>query len=210
MSGVVRSLVSKKKVRSGHDVISFRKQSRTRVPLQIRFVEDGFDLDLTYITPKIIAMGAPSEGSEAAYRNPLSEVHRFFESRHAGRYRLYDLRGEKGVQYDADKFGGQVARFGFFDHNPAPLALILEAVTDIHTWLTAHADNVVAIHCKAGKGRTGLIIAAYLVYAGLAASTSAGLKMFGELRTTNGKGVTIPSQMRCVLVKDTRVRVADE
>jgi hypothetical protein len=37
-------------------------------------------------------MGAPSEGSEAMYRNPLSEVQRFFETRHGGHYRLYDLR----------------------------------------------------------------------------------------------------------------------
>lgn len=51
----VRGLVSKKKT---------------------RFKEDGFDLDLTYVTPRIIAMGFPSSGAEAKYRNPLPEVKR--------------------------------------------------------------------------------------------------------------------------------------
>ena len=41
--------------------------------------DESFNLDLTYITPQIIAMGLPSEGIEAAYRNPIGQVSRYFE-----------------------------------------------------------------------------------------------------------------------------------
>ena len=44
-------------------------------------------------------MGAPSEGSEAAFRNPMSEVQRLFEAKHKDNYKLFDLRAEKGVAY---------------------------------------------------------------------------------------------------------------
>ena len=40
-----------------------------------RFTQDGFDLDLTYVTPRIIAMGIPTTGIKSVYRNPLPEVY---------------------------------------------------------------------------------------------------------------------------------------
>lgn len=37
-----------------------------------RFIDNEFNLDLTYITPRIVAMSFPSCGFEKIYRNDIS------------------------------------------------------------------------------------------------------------------------------------------
>ena len=84
-----------------------------------RFQQDGFDLDLTYLTDEIICMGLPSTGREAMYRNPIDEVVRFLETNHANVYKVFNLCNERS--YDISKFGDRCASFPFEDHGTPPL-----------------------------------------------------------------------------------------
>eukprot|EP01036_Dinobryon_divergens_P015845 gene15845-21467_t len=52
-----------------------------------RYHEDGFDLDLSYITPRIIAMGYPSMEIDDTGRSLASEMQRFFTHKHCGHYK---------------------------------------------------------------------------------------------------------------------------
>ena len=59
---------------------------------------------------------------------------------------------------------------------------------------------VVAVHCKAGKGRTGVMLAAYLVWSRHEGCEDAGaaLSFFRRVRTSDGDAVVNPSQVRYV------------
>ena len=99
-----------------------------------RFQEDEFDLDLSYITDNLISMGYPAQGMEGIYRNKITHVKAFLDSRHKGHYRLYNLCAER--IYDHSLFEGRVNHdFRFLDHNPPPMKHFAPFVGSVTDWL---------------------------------------------------------------------------
>ncbi|KAK7367572.1 hypothetical protein VNO80_09587 [Phaseolus coccineus] len=169
-----------------------------------RYQEDGFDLDMTYITENIIAMGFPggdfSSGIfgyiEGFYRNHMEEVIKFFETHHKGKYKVYNLCSER--LYDGSLFQGKVATFPFSDHNCPPIQLIASFCQSAYSWLKEDIQNVVVVHCKAGMGRTGLMICCLLLFLKFFPTAEEAIDYFNHKRCVDGKALVLPSQIRYV------------
>ena len=78
---------------------------------------------------------------------------------------VYNLCSER--TYPPEKFDGRVEICPFDDHQVPPLALMKRFCESVHAWLSGDPRHIAVVHCKAGKGRTGLMVSAYLVYTGM-------------------------------------------
>lgn len=70
-----------------------------------RLKNDEYNLDLTYITPRIIAMSYPASGIESFYRNPIGQVSKFLKENHGAKYLVFNLSGRT---YNYEKFNKMV------------------------------------------------------------------------------------------------------
>ncbi|KAI8642767.1 protein-tyrosine phosphatase-like protein [Parasitella parasitica] len=133
-------------------------------------------------------MSYPSEGFEGLYRNPFDQV-----------------KNRKEKQYDLSRFEN-AANYPFLDHQAPSFGTLVDFCNDASGWLDRDKENVVVIHCKAGKGRTGTVIAALLLHIREANDAKEAIALYDNTRTSNQKGITIPSQRRYVYYYDIMIK----
>ena len=161
---------------------------------------------------------------EAFDKTPDDEFVVFDESARAAflsngapqRYRIFNLCSERF--YPPTRFCGSFERFPSDDHNPPPLAQMLAFCKSAEAFLigndtkSSHGtraasaaaagggtmldDRVVVVHCKAGKGRTGVMIVALMVFMKIRKTFQEALETYNTQRTNDGKGISIASQIR--------------
>ncbi|KAL7609955.1 hypothetical protein Lser_V15G12967 [Lactuca serriola] len=74
--------------------------------------------------------------------------------------------------------------------------MIKEFCESVHSWLSSDPKNIVLVHYMDGKGRIGLMVSSYLVYAGILAEEAD--QVYADKGTTKYLQVMIPSQRRYV------------
>mmetsp|Transcript_29313 Transcript_29313/g.77001 ORF Transcript_29313/g.77001 Transcript_29313/m.77001 type:complete len:1413 (+) Transcript_29313:40-4278(+) len=158
-----------------------------------RFTKYGFDLDVTYITNRVVAMSAPVFGRHSSYRNDIHVVSRFLAYMHYGNFFVVNLCD---TYYSSDRLIGQyhpgmlfnqVQRIPVEDHCPPLLLEVVRFCEDVALWMRRDARNVVAVHCKGGKGRTGVFVSAFLLWSGHRRTALDALELFTFRRTEDYK-----------------------
>ncbi|XP_021163404.2 tensin-1 isoform X4 [Fundulus heteroclitus] len=181
--------------KSSKSMESRRRPSRSASLLQA--LDEGYELDLIYITERIIAVSFPSSVEEQSYAANLREVASMLRSKHGHNYLLFNLSEKR---YDITQLNPKVLDFGWPDHHAPALDKICSICKAMDTWLSADSHNVVVIHNKGNRGRTGVVVAAYMHYSNISASADQALDRFAMKRFYEDKVLPVgqPSQKRYV------------
>uniref|UniRef100_A0A8C6NDZ0 Uncharacterized protein n=1 Tax=Melopsittacus undulatus TaxID=13146 RepID=A0A8C6NDZ0_MELUD len=161
-------------------------------------VESSCELDLVYITERIIAVSYPSTAEEQSFCSNLREVAHMLKSKHGDNYVVRSA--ESIVDVTPVCSPAQVLDFGWPDlHTPA-LEKICSICKAMDTWLNAVPHNAVVLHNKGNRGRLGVVVAAYMHYSNISASANQALDRFAMKRFYEDKIVPVgqPSQKRYI------------
>lgn len=174
-------------------------------PKQVMY-DAGNVLDLAYVTPRlIVAAGPTDEAFSGLFRTPLDRV-----VAHLDKYRtedgphwhIWNFRGE-GSGYDPLAVGLENWTFHPFpDHQPPSVELLCLIVGEVFDFLAADVSNVALLHCKEGKGRSGTVCCAYLMFdakqRGVSMSVDEAISLFTlqRMRRIFGPGVSIACQRK--------------
>uniref|UniRef100_A0A3Q3ICC5 Tensin 1 n=1 Tax=Monopterus albus TaxID=43700 RepID=A0A3Q3ICC5_MONAL len=160
-------------------------------------MEEGYEVDLVYITERIISVSFPSSAEEHSYTANLKEVATMLRSKHGEHYLMLNLSERRN---DLSKLNHKVLEFSWPDHHAPALDKICSMCKAIDTWLSGDPHNVVVLHNKGNRGRTGVVVAAYMHYSNISASADQALDRFAMRRFYEDKALPVgqPSQRRYV------------
>ncbi|XP_034744794.1 tensin-3-like [Etheostoma cragini] len=162
-------------------------------------MEEGYELDLTYITERIIAVSFPCGCTEEIYSHNLKDVTRMLKSKHADNYLIINLSEKR---HDLTKMNPKTLDTGWPDMHAPPLDKICTICKAMESWLNADPLHVVVIHCRGGKGRIGVVISSFVHFTDVSASADQALDRFAMRKYYDDKvsALMTPSQKRYVWI----------
>ncbi|XP_063795240.1 putative tyrosine-protein phosphatase auxilin isoform X2 [Pseudophryne corroboree] len=176
------------------------KDTSTKVMQSVASYAKG-ELDISYITSRIIVMSFPAEGVELGFRNHIEDVRSFLDSRHLDHYTVFNLSPKS---YRSAKFHNRVSECSWPVRQAPSLHNLFAVCKNMHNWLQQNPKNVCVIHCMDGRTASAVLVSAMFCFCHLFSNPVPAIQLLNSKRP--GIGLW-PSHRRyigyiCDLVSD--------
>ncbi|CAH2310934.1 tyrosine- phosphatase auxilin isoform X1 [Pelobates cultripes] len=176
------------------------KDTSTKVMQSVASYTKG-ELDISYITSRIIVMSFPAEGVELGFRNHIEDVRSFLDSRHLDHYTVFNLSPKS---YRSAKFHNRVSECSWPVRQAPSLHNLFAVCKNMHNWLQQNPKNVCVIHCMDGRTASAVLVSAVFCFCHLFSNPISAIQLLNAKRP--GIGLW-PSHRRyigyiCDLVSD--------
>lgn len=145
-----------------------------------RYQQDGFDLDLAYITPACIAMPFPCVGAEANFLNPMDDIIRFFHTKHDNHFHIFNMCVRQS--YDPALFDGKVSRLKVEVDVHVPVDLLVTFLLKVSAWVEEDPSNVFAVHGYNDFSRVAVACCCWLLFSSFCESAQESLQHYVRVR----------------------------
>ncbi|XP_012727619.2 tensin-3 isoform X1 [Fundulus heteroclitus] len=160
-------------------------------------MEELRQIDLTYITERIISIICSPACPEDLYLQNLRNIIPMLESKHGHNYMLINLSQKHDVLTSMTHTDFNT---GWLERLAPSLDEILNMCTAMENWLQGYPKHVLVLHCRGDRGLVGVLVASYIHFSNVSASADLSLDHFAMRKFYNDKlsALMTPSQKRYV------------
>ena len=155
-----------------------------------RYQKMGFDLDLTYITTRMVCMAAPAvdemftravDGTVIGL-NDAFLLAAYFNSLHYNNFRVFNFCAEELGNYSTKLFFDRVKRIPTIEKTAPALTDVLMFCENAMHFMYVDESRIIVLHCNSGRERSGVFACAFLLYSGHCANAKSAIRYFAQKR----------------------------
>ncbi|XP_078249082.1 auxilin isoform X13 [Pogona vitticeps] len=154
------------------------KDTSTKVMQSVASYTKG-ELDISYITSRIIVMSFPGEGVELGFRNHIDDVRTFLDSRHPDHYTVFNLSPKS---YRTTRFHNRVSECSWPVRQAPSLHNLYAVCKNMHNWLQQNPKNVCVIHCMDGRVASAVLVSAMFCFCHLFSNPAPAIQLLNSKR----------------------------
>uniref|UniRef100_A0A665V454 Auxilin n=1 Tax=Echeneis naucrates TaxID=173247 RepID=A0A665V454_ECHNA len=158
------------------------KDTSTKVMHQVATYTKG-ELDIAYITSRIIVMTYPAESVQIGYQNHVEDIRSFLDSRHADHYTVFNLSQRN---YRGAKFSNRVSECSWPSRQAPSLHNLFAVCKNMHNWLKQNPKNVCVITCSDGRAPSGVLVCAMFCFCHLFNNPIPAMQLLSAKRPGSG------------------------